>query len=265
MEKYHYLKMKTPHSVDSMLPIEITDDMYAMNFAFVERYGIENLPEDWKTSQGIYILFSHLKPGQDFEAYVGQTVNSFHKRLNRHNKERDFWDVAILARRTTPEGLNSLHLNSIEGQLRDILEASPNVHVHNGYPTGDKTLQASDANLVDEISLSIMRAIFIRGYRTQAMYTDENKYNENITPIRRIDTATLSDSLVDIVPNDTNDTNADIKAMAVVPDSLDVKDNVDGLAIASGYIAPIVTNVDSDVVANKLERLKAWRKDQAVI
>lgn len=178
MENYHYLHAKAPRSLDSMLPLEIIDEMSAMNMAFVERYGIHHLPEEWQNAQGVYILFSHLKPGYHFEAYVGQTLSRFHQRLTRHDKERPFWDTAILARRMTPGGLNSLQLNALEGKLRDILDASANVTVHNGYPTGDKTLQAGDAHLVDSITLSIMRVMFMRGYRNQHMGAEADRlYN----------------------------------------------------------------------------------------
>jgi superfamily II DNA helicase RecQ len=226
MEKYHYLQAKAPYSLDSLMPLEITDDMYAMNMAFVERYGIHNLPEDWKNSQGIYILFSHLKPGYRFEAYVGQTLSSFHQRLVRHDKERDFWDTAILARRTTSVGFNSLQLNALEGKLRDILDASPNVHVHNGYPTGDKTLQAGDSNLVDEITLSIMRVMFMRGYRNQHMGAEADRLQEVI-------------SASPAVPVASNDYNAST-----------------GLGKAVGVSA--VVSVEA-----KFEELKAWRKKRA--
>jgi hypothetical protein len=181
MENYYHLKAAAPYSLDSLLPLEIMDDLHAMNMAFVEKYGIHQLPERWKNSQGVYILFSHLQPGYRFEAYVGQTQKGFYSRLIKHEKERGFWDTAILARRTTETGFNSMQLNALEGKLRDILDESPNVHVHNQYPTGDKTLQPHDYKFIDEITLSIMRVMFMRGYRNQHMGAQADRLQASIS------------------------------------------------------------------------------------
>jgi superfamily II DNA helicase RecQ len=155
--------------------------MYAMNMAFVERYGINHLPAKWRDSQGIYILFSHLQPGHKFEAYVGQTTKGFHQRLLRHDNERYFWQTAILIRRTSADGFSSLQLNALEGKLRDILDASPNVTVHNGHPTGDPTLKDSDRPFIDAMTLSIMRVMFMRGYRNQHMGAEADRMQEAIS------------------------------------------------------------------------------------
>lgn len=184
MENYYHLKAAAPYSLDSLLPLEIMDDLYAMNMAFVEKYGIHQLPDRWKNSQGVYILFSHLKPGYRFEAYVGQTQKGFYSRLTKHEQERSFWDTAILARRTTSEGFNSMQLNALEGKLRDILGESQNVHVHNQYPTGDKTLPPGEYRMIDEITLSIMRVMFMRGYRNQHMGAQADKLQESISGVQ---------------------------------------------------------------------------------
>jgi len=183
MEEYHSLKALAPYSLDSLAPLEIEDEMYAMNMAFVERYGINHLPEKWQNSQGVYILFSHLQKGYKFEAYVGQTIKGFHQRLLKHDKERPFWDTAILVRRTSQDGFNSLQLNALEGRLRDILDASPNVYVHNGYPTGDTTLKSSDKPFIDAITLSIMRVMFMRGYRNQHMGAEADRLQDAIANV----------------------------------------------------------------------------------
>lgn len=180
---YYHLKAAAPYSLDSMVPLEIMDDLHAMNMAFVEKYAIHHLPERWKDSQGIYILFSHLQPGYRFEAYVGQTQKGFYSRLIKHQKERGFWDTAILARRTTEHGFNSLQLNALEGKLRDILDESPNVHVHNQYPTGDKTLRPDEHEFIDKITLSIMRVMFMRGYRNQHMGAQADKLQNAISGV----------------------------------------------------------------------------------
>lgn len=183
MENYYHLKAAAPYSLDSLLPLEIMDDLYAMNMAFVEKYGIHQLPDRWKNSQGVYILFSHLQPGYRFEAYVGQTQKGFYSRLTKHEQERSFWDTAILARRTTSDGFNSMQLNALEGKLRDILGESQNVHVHNQYPTGDKTLPPGEYRMIDEITLSIMRVMFMRGYRNQHMGAQADRLHESITAV----------------------------------------------------------------------------------
>lgn len=180
MEKYHALMTYAPDSLDSLAPLEIVDDLHAMNMAFVERYGINNLTDKWNDSQGIYLLFSHIKPGHKFEAYVGQTISGFHKRLIHHDKTKSFWDTAILARRNTPEGFTSLHLNALEGRLDSILKQSSNVHVYNEYPTGDRTLRDIDESFIDGITLSIMRAMFLRGYRNQHMGAEADRLNLSV-------------------------------------------------------------------------------------
>lgn len=237
MEKYHYLTAKTPYSLDSLLPFELIDEIYALNMAIVERDGIETLPEEWKASQGIYILLSHIQPGYRFEAYVGQTLAGFQKRLARHGKEREFWDIAILAKRTNDLGLNSLQLNSIEGKLRDALVQAPNTHVHNDYPTGDQTMRSSDSQLVDEIALSIMRTMTIRGYRCQPLGVEDKPQNHTT-----VSSSPKMASPIDNVYNDSTDNV--IKA---------------GIEAQVGHVA--MTHSGS----GKLEELKAWRCNQALI
>ena len=162
---YQNLTVLAPQSLESMLPLEIIDDSSPIRASFVERYGIEHLPGAWKEACGFYILFSHLKPDNTFEAYVGKASNGFYNRLKSHDKEKSWWRSALLVFKDREPGFSSTQSAYMEGRMRAILESSANVTVHNIAPTGDRTLPAWETGAMEAIALSTLRIMSLRGYR----------------------------------------------------------------------------------------------------
>lgn len=166
---YQNLTVLAPQSLDSLLPIEIIDDSSPIRASFVERYGIEHLPAAWKEACGFYILLSPLNAENAFEAYVGKASNGFYNRLRSHDKEKPWWSVALLVFKDRDPGFSSTQSAYMEGKMREILESSPNVTVHNIAPTGDRTLPAWEQGAMEAIALSTLRIMFLRGYRNSSM------------------------------------------------------------------------------------------------
>lgn len=166
---YQNLTVLTPKSLDSMLPLEIIDDSSPIRAAFVERYGIDHLPSSWKEACGFYILFSHINPDNTFEAYVGKATNGFYNRLKSHDKEKSWWRTALMVFKDREPGFSSTQSAYMEGKMREILESSRNVTIHNIAATGDKTLPAWEENSMEAIALSTLRIMFLRGYRNASM------------------------------------------------------------------------------------------------
>ena len=166
---YQNLVVLAPHSLDSLLPLEIMDDSSAMRAAFVEKYGIWNLPENWKDACGFYVLFSPLRDDNSFEAYVGKATNGFYRRLKTHHEEKAWWRTAILFYRDTSSGFTSTQSSYLEGRMRDILDSSPHVTVHNIAATGDRALPEWEKPAMEAVILSALRIMFLRGYRNASM------------------------------------------------------------------------------------------------
>lgn len=164
-----HLNLLTPESLDSLKPLEIVDTNSSLRAAFVERYGIEYLPESWKENCGFYILFSHLRDNNSFDAYVGKASNGFYRRLKEHHETKDYWRVAILLRRDSTVGFTSTQSAYLEGRMRDILDISNAVTVRNIAPTGDRTLPEWEKPGMENVILFALRAMFLRGYRNASM------------------------------------------------------------------------------------------------
>lgn len=163
------LTVLAPESLDSMSPLCIIDSSSNVKGAFVERYAIEHLDEQWRNSCGYYILFSHMNSNNSFEAYVGKASNGFHRRLKDHNETKDYWRTALLICRAGELGFTSTESAFLEGRMRDILDLSSHVTVHNIAPTGDRTLPAWEENAMEKVILSTLRMMFLRGYRNASM------------------------------------------------------------------------------------------------
>lgn len=166
---YQNLVVLAPQSLDSLLPLEIIDDTSAVRAAFVEKYGIHSLPDNWKNSCGFYILFSPLRDDNSFEAYVGKATNGFFNRLNHHYDDKSWWRTAMLVYRDTTAGFSSTQSSYLEGRMRDILDLSPHVTVHNIASTGDRTLPEWEKPAMESVVLSALRIMFLRGYRNASM------------------------------------------------------------------------------------------------
>lgn len=164
-----HLRVLAPSSLDSLAPLEVTDDSSGVHAAIVERYAIENLPVHWRTSCGFYILFSALAEDNRFDAYVGKASSGFHRRLASHNETKDYWRSAILISKDSSTGFTSTQSAFLEGRMRDVLDLSPNVNVRNIANTGDSTLPEWEVPDMERVILSTLRIMFLRGFRNASM------------------------------------------------------------------------------------------------
>lgn len=193
------LTVLAPYSLDSMKPLEIIDEDSNLKAAFVERYAIEHVTNDWKSNAcGFYILFSHLRADHTFDVYVGRTSANFLRRLRSHDEQKDYWNTALLVQKNNNQGFTSTQSGYLEGRMRDILDISANVTVHNSAPTGDTTIAEHEKYLMEKVILSTLRMMFLRGYRNASMANVADKITQAIvekpviTPTPVIEAAPVS-------------------------------------------------------------------------
>lgn len=178
---YIPLTVLAPYSLDSMQPLEIIDEDSNLKAAFVERYAIEHVTNDWKSNAcGFYILFSHLRADHTFDVYVGRTSANFLRRLRSHDEQKDYWNTALLVQKNNNQGFTSTQSGYLEGRMRDILDISSNVTVHNSAPTGDATIAEHEKYLMEKVILSTLRMMFLRGYRNASMANVADKITQAI-------------------------------------------------------------------------------------
>lgn len=175
------LTVLAPYSLDSMKPLEIIDEDSNLKAAFVERYAIEHVTNDWKSNAcGFYILFSHLRADHTFDVYVGRTSANFLRRLRSHDEQKDYWNTALLVQKNNNQGFTSTQSGYLEGRMRDILDISANVTVHNSAPTGDATIAEHEKYLMEKVILSTLRMMFLRGYRNASMANVADKITHEL-------------------------------------------------------------------------------------
>jgi len=166
------LDVAVPQTLDSLEPIELIDKANGLRGAFVERYALQALSNgDWdKETRGFYVLLSHINPDNTFTAYVGQTDYSFARRLRDHDGTKDYWNLAVLFKRDNNEDpFNRSETRFLEGAMVEALQSSPNVTVMNQKPTGEKILSDWDKPYMEQVLLSALRILFLRGYRNSHM------------------------------------------------------------------------------------------------
>lgn len=164
------LTVGIPNTLNSLEPIEIKDEQANLHAAYVERYAVQNLPEEFdKNVEGFYVLLSHINPDNTFTAYVGKTDWSFSRRLKSHLDNKDFWKLAILFKKNSNDGFTRNQTAYMEGELVKALSSSPNVTVTNEKPTGDRTFNEWDKPYMEQVLLATLRILFIRGYRNAHM------------------------------------------------------------------------------------------------
>ncbi|HSN94338.1 MAG TPA: HRDC domain-containing protein, partial [Anaerolineaceae bacterium] len=142
------------------------------------------------------------------------------------------------------------------------------------YPTGDKTMQAGDANLVDKITLSIMRVMFMRGYRNQHMGAEADRLQDAISGVQATVQPSVATSMLQPVSNaPTGFVGAMGKLFGLTPATTPVTP----VAADSDPSVPVIPEVDTVATesidarglnpaqALKFEELRAWRKEQAAV
>jgi hypothetical protein len=181
------LDVAVPDTLDSLEPIELIDRMSSLRAAFVERYAIAALKRSYwdKDTKGFYVLLSHINADNTFTAYVGQTDYSFERRLREHDKTKDYWNLAVLFKRDHEVPFNRSETRFLEGAMVDALKSSPNVSVTNEKATGEDALSDWEKPYMEQILLSALRVLFLRGYRnshlgaiTRKLETDTAKRAE---------------------------------------------------------------------------------------
>lgn len=209
------LQIGIPETLDTMEPIEIYDHALSLKAAFVERYAYASIPTEWQKAQGFYVLLSPIAATNQFEAYVGKTDSGFARRLHSHNEKKSFWTLAVLFKKDSNSGFNTTQTNYLEGLLRNTLDLSPNVKVHNEAWTGDRSLSDLDKPHMEAVLLSALRILFLRGYRNAHMATVTTKLEQGtnfdknlISPATPIEAASsvsppkpLSLSLAEVAPD----------------------------------------------------------------
>lgn len=93
---------------------------------------------------GIYILFGDDPNTAEKIAYIGETENIY-ERLNRHNREKDFWNYAIVFM-SENNSLNKAHIKYIEYELYQLAVLANRFSIRN-----DKTPTRSSLGSADEI------------------------------------------------------------------------------------------------------------------
>ncbi len=145
-------------------PIDIEFRHEALRMSVVDRQDTESLA-DWNVV-GIYLLFSgsdDTEPGT-YSVYVGKAgPGAIADRIRRHRRNREGWTRALLVRRTTSDGFNSMEVAYLEKALHEVLNGARRAELTNDTtPPGDPTLAAHDRAAMDRVVsavLAVMRAI----------------------------------------------------------------------------------------------------------
>lgn len=170
MSSHVQFKVEIPSVLDSLKPFEIHDEATGVSAAIVERYALGSLQEKWDSAAGIYVLFSPIASDNTFKAHVGQISSSFRGTVTKYPISTEEWTVALLFRSTRDVPLNRMQITYLENALITALSSSTNVELYN-----DRDLAAGldfsylDKDDLDDMLLSILRILFLRGYRNSHM------------------------------------------------------------------------------------------------
>ena len=145
-------------------PLDIEFRHEALRMSVVDRQDTESLAK-WNVV-GIYLLFSgsdEMEPGA-YSVYVGKAgPGAIADRIKQHRRKREGWTRALLVRRTTSDGFNSMEVAYLEKALHDVLDRAHRAELANdAAPPGDHTLAAHDRAAMDRVVsavLAVMRAI----------------------------------------------------------------------------------------------------------
>lgn len=152
--------------------VSVFDDVAAIRALKVSRDRISDIPDEWKTGCGFYILVSETFHGK-FHAYVGKaTQNNFYTRLSSHRREKGNWSTAFLFRRDTSTGLNSTQASYVEGAIYRVFETCPWINMINIKTAGDKTLLDHEVFYMNQVVKSALRIINIFGFIAEENYRD---------------------------------------------------------------------------------------------
>lgn len=171
------LTLLAPAELGALIPMELVDNSSGLHAAVMERSGLENLPVHWGTACGFYILFSALSEDNAFEAYVGKANSGFHRRLASHHETKDYWRNAILISRTGNAGFSTAQIAWLESRIREVLGLSANVNVRNIPQSEESFLPDAEERDMELVILSVLRVMFLRGYRNPEM----NDFADDLT------------------------------------------------------------------------------------
>lgn len=169
MNSHVQFRVEIPAVLDSLKPFEIYDEVTGVSAAIVERYALGSLQERWDSAAGIYVLFSPIATDNTFKAHVGQISSSFKAAVTKYPISNEEWTVALLFRSNRDVPLNRMQLTYLENALISVLSSSTNVELFNNREMGKLDFSYLEKEDLDDVLLSILRIMFLRGYRNSHM------------------------------------------------------------------------------------------------
>lgn len=194
MTSHVEFKVHIPVVLDSLKPFEIHDKATGVAAAIVERYALASLPEDWDTSDGVYVLFSPIAPDNTFRAHVGQNVSSFKAAVTKYPISTQEWTVALLFQNTRKVPLNPMERTYLETNLVSALSSSTNVEMFNSRELANLDFSYLEEENLKEILLTMLRIMFLRGYRNSHMADTVRKLEIQSASSEMDDSSYVNDS-----------------------------------------------------------------------
>lgn len=159
-----------PHELDKMNPIEISDPETSLEVAFVPRYSIECLSEDWKRKdlRGIYILLSDLQFTSTFSVYVASVEQGFEQVLYERNEKSGFWSNAVLFANHDGVNLTDEQRLNLCAYVAHLLNSGAHIKVlseHEELPN----LSSEQLTELELMALFVVRMLFLKGYRSHSL------------------------------------------------------------------------------------------------
>lgn len=160
-----------PKKLDSLNPIEVSDPLTSLEAAFVERYAIESLSQDWKRDDlsGIYLLLSDHVFTNSFRVLVGCTHRGFEGLLQDRNEDVGFWSTAMLFCNHDGENLTVEQAEELKNEIIRLLQSGHHIQVDNDLFDNGQSLKPNDQEFIEDMALFVIRMMFLQGYRSGSL------------------------------------------------------------------------------------------------
>ncbi len=164
------LTVHLPAVLDTLQPIEFSDQLTGIRTAIIERYQVQELPEKWDKATGFFVLLSPIDNQSHWKAYVDTINNAFKETVREADFdemgiEKGFWHVALLfTTEDSDKPLSEVELAYMKVLLMQVFQTSPNVQVVN-KPSLENDFKGVDAEYMRHVLQSVFKVLFVRGYR----------------------------------------------------------------------------------------------------
>ena len=152
--------------------ISVTDDLYGLDFIYLDSKDVPELGTEWDTS-GVYVIITGWALGI-WAGYLGQSCH-LKARQARHLSVRGSDAPVLMVRKSTAEGFTSADIALIERRLTLHLAVSDTaLPVNDRLPEGAKA-HRDDHRRADAVGESIRGVLTLLGYPVHSIDLDTSK------------------------------------------------------------------------------------------